>query len=218
LHDQEKIWVFGMAKLEDLKCGPPDLGMIDSDRRGPEGADLHTEIPHLESKGRIEEHIRALDLPATILRPVFFMENFATYSRPVLTENELVVSLAVGSEKPLPMIAMRDIGAFAEIAFGQPGRFIGQKFEIAGDYLTGPEIAATFGRACGVPARFQQVPIEQLRAFDEEVAKMFEWLDGHSGDEPDLPTLRADHPGLMTLQAWLRETGWKPDPASGNPA
>jgi len=173
------------------------------------GADLHTEIPHLESKGRIEEHIRALELPATILRPVFFMENFATYSRPVLAEGELVVSIALGLKKRLPIIAMRDIGAFAVIAFDRPGQFLGQKFEIAGDYLTGPQIAETFGRTCGVPARFQQVPVEQLRAFDQEVAKMFEWLDTHSGDAPDVPALRELHPGLMTLRAWLRETGWK---------
>ena len=43
-------------------------------------ADRQTGIPHFESKFRIEEHIRAIDLPHTILRPVFFMENFG-YAR-----------------------------------------------------------------------------------------------------------------------------------------
>jgi uncharacterized protein YbjT (DUF2867 family) len=40
------------------------------------GADRQTGIPHLESKGRIEEHMREFELPATMLRPVFFMDNF----------------------------------------------------------------------------------------------------------------------------------------------
>ncbi len=179
------------------------------------GADLHTEIPHVESKGRIEERIRALELPATILRPVSFMENFDSYSRPVMVDGELVVSLALRPVTRLQMVATRDIGAFAAIAFDQPERFLGRRIEIAGDDLTGLAIAERFGRACGVPARFRQVPIEQLRAFDEEVAKMFEWLDRRAVDGPDLSALRAHHPGLMTLETWLRTTGWKPSSPSG---
>jgi len=179
------------------------------------GADRHTKIPHVESKGRIEEHIQALDLPATILRPVSFMENFASYNHPVLAGGELVVSLALYPETPLQMIAARDIGIFAAIAFEQPGRFVGRHIEIAGDELTGPDIAETFGRACGLPARFQQMPIEQLRAFDEEVAKMFAWLNERAIDRPDIAALRADHPGLMTLQTWARQTDWQPGVPGG---
>jgi len=179
------------------------------------GADLHTGIPHLESKGRIEERVRTLRLPATILRPVFFMENFLSFHRPVLADGELVVSLALRPETPLRMIATRDIGAFAAIAFDRPERFLDQRVEIAGDALTGPAIAETFGRAGGVPARFQQLPIERLRAFDQEVAKMFEWFNARAADGLDFSALRARHPGLMTLQTWLRETGWRPPSPSG---
>jgi uncharacterized protein YbjT (DUF2867 family) len=179
------------------------------------GADLHTAIPHVDSKGRIEEHIRALELPATILRPVFFMDNFASLTRPALVDGALLVSLALRPETRLPMIATRDIGAFAALAFDQPQRFLGQHIEIAGDALTGPAIAATFSRACGLPARFRQLPIQQLRAFDEEVAKMFQWLNTHAMDGIDLAALRADHPGLMTLQTWVRKTGWKPSSPGG---
>jgi uncharacterized protein YbjT (DUF2867 family) len=176
------------------------------------GADLHTKIPHVESKGRIEKHIRTLGLPATVLRPAFFMENFTSLTRPVLAGGELVVSLALRPETRLPLIATRDIGAFAAIAFDQPERFLGRDVEIAGDDLTVSAIAETFGRAGDGPARFQQVPIEQLRAFDEEVAKMFTWLDNRAVEEPDFSTLREHHPGLMTLETWLRKTGWTPDP------
>jgi hypothetical protein len=41
---------------------------------------------------------------------------------------------------------------------------------------------------------------------------MFEWMDSRRADEPDLAALRAAHPGLMTLQAWLWATGWQPVP------
>jgi uncharacterized protein YbjT (DUF2867 family) len=174
------------------------------------GADLHTNIPHVESKGRIEQHIRALDLPATILRPAFFMENFASLTRPVLSDGELVVSLALRPSTRLPLIAIRDIGAFAAIAFDQPERFLGHNLDIAGDDLTCEAIARTFGHAGNGPARFQQIPIEQLRAFDQEVAKMFHWLDHRTPNAPDLTTLRDHHPGLMTLRTWLHTTAWTP--------
>lgn len=58
------------------------------------GAGQHTGIPHIESKTRIEEHIRELGLPATILRPASFMDNFASFNRPALDDGQLVISLA----------------------------------------------------------------------------------------------------------------------------
>ena len=120
------------------------------------GASARSGIPYYESKARIEEHIHALRLPATILRPVSFMDNFATYNRPVLDDGELVVSLAVRPELPMQLISVRDIGAFAAIAFDRPDQFLGRTVEIAGDVLTPPQIAETFGRVCGLPARFRQ--------------------------------------------------------------
>ncbi len=175
------------------------------------GADRHTGIPHIESKGRIEGHIRTLGLPATVLRPKYFMDNFATFTRPALDAGQLAVRLALRPQTRLPMIATRDIGVFAAISFDQPKQFLGQCIEIAGDSLDGPEIAQVFSQVSGLPAQFQQMPIEQLRAFDAEVAKMFEWLDQHPADGPDLVVLREVHPGLMTLATWLRETAWKPE-------
>lgn len=174
------------------------------------GAGARSGIPYYESKARIESHIHALGLPATILRPVSFMDNFATYSRPVVVDGALVVSLAVRPELPMQLISVRDIGAFAAIAFDRPDRFLGRTLEIAGDVLTPPEIAETFGRVCGLPARFRQTPIEQVRAFDEQLAQMFTFFNEHPSELPDLPALRADHPGLMRLETWLRTTGWKP--------
>ena len=174
------------------------------------GAGAHSGVPYYESKARIEEHIHAAGLPATVLRPVSFMDNFATYSRPVLHDGELVVSLAVRPELPMQLIAVRDIGAFAAIAFDRPDHFLGRTVEIAGDVLTPVAIAETFGRVCGLPARFRQTPIEQVRAFDEQLAQMFTFFDEHPSELADLTQLRAEHPGLMRLETWLRTTGWKP--------
>jgi uncharacterized protein YbjT (DUF2867 family) len=174
------------------------------------GADARSGIPYYDSKARIEEHIHALGIPATILRPVSFMDNFATYNRPVLQDGELVVSLAVRPELPMQLISVTDIGAFAAIAFDRPAQFLGRTVEIAGDVRTPPQIAEIFGRVCGRPARFRQTPIEQVRAFDTQLAQMFTFFNEHPSDLPDVPALRAEHPGLMLLETWLCATGWKP--------
>lgn len=181
------------------------------------GAGQHSGVPHIESKTRIEEHIRALGLPATILRPASFMDNFASFNRPALAGGEIVVSLALRPQTRLPLVATRDIGVLAALAFGDPGRYLGRVIQAAGDILTGPQIAEVFARACGRPARFQQLPIGQLRAFDPEVARMFEWMDRRETGEADLAALRAGHPGLLTLLDWLRATGWQPAPPPGAP-
>jgi len=175
-----------------------------------DGASARSGIPYYESKARIEEHIHAVGVPATILRPVSFMDNFATYNRPVLDDGELVVSIAVRPELPMQLISVRDVGAFAAIAFERPGHFLGQTVEIAGDALTPPQIADTFGRVCGLRARFRQTPIEQIRAFDAQLAQMFTFFNDHPSELADLSALRAYHPGLMRLETWLRATEWKP--------
>jgi uncharacterized protein YbjT (DUF2867 family) len=176
------------------------------------GAGQHTGISFMESKARIEEHIGALGLPATIVRPASFMDNFASFNRPVLDDGELVISLALRPQTRLPLVAVRDIGALVAIAFEHPERYAGEHVHLAGDCLTGPQVAEAFARACGQPARFRQLPIGQLRAFDPEVATMFEWMDGAQVSEPDLAALRAVHPGMLTLEDWLQVTGWKPQP------
>lgn len=167
------------------------------------GADQGTGIPHVESKGRIEAHIHTLGVPATVLRPAFFMDNFATLTKPVLVDGELVVALALRQDTPLQMIAVQDIGVFGALAFDRTPE---GPVVIAGDELTGTEIAARFAVARGVPARFEQVPLDRLRAFDPEVARMFAWFDSRAGERADLPALRAVHPGLSTLDLWLKES------------
>ncbi|MEU8277174.1 NmrA/HSCARG family protein [Microbispora bryophytorum] len=173
------------------------------------GTDHPSGIPHIESKARIEREIHVLGLPATILRPVSFMENFTTYNRPVLEDGTLVVRLPAQPGTPMQLIGVDDIGVFAALAFERPGRFLGRTVDLGGDELTPPEIAATFGRVCGLPARFERTPIEQVRAFDEWVARMFEFFEERPPAQVDLRALRSEHPGLMTLETWLRATGWK---------
>lgn len=166
------------------------------------GAERHSGIPHFESKFEVERHIAELGLPATILRPVFFMDNFAQLG-PQPADDGQVLTLALPPEVPLQLIATRDIAVFAADAFEQPDRFLGSELEIAGDELTGPAIARVFTEVTGVPTTFRSQPVEQLRAFSAELATMFTWF-AEEGYRADLPALRRTHPDLTTLADWLQ--------------
>jgi uncharacterized protein YbjT (DUF2867 family) len=174
-----------------------------------------------EAKLRIEETIRANDLPTTFIRPTYFMDNFEQYP-PLLENGELVYRRGLAPGTPLQMIASSDIGFFAAEAFGDPDRFIGAKVEIAGDELTGEQVAAVFQRHTGLPTRYDPIPMDELRAHSEWQATAYDWLN-RIGYTADIPALRLRHPDLLSLEAWLAETKWAPleehtaPPAAGVP-
>ncbi|MCX4527173.1 MULTISPECIES: NmrA/HSCARG family protein [unclassified Streptomyces] len=177
------------------------------------GADRDTRVPHFESKLRIEEYLRTLDLPTTVLRPVMFHDILLDIApRPV--EGELVLSLWLDPGTSVQLIATSDIGAFAADAFENPDAWLGRVVEIAGDDLTGPQMAAAFEAVSGVPTRFQQLPIEPLRANREDLANMFDWFE-RDGYHADLPELRRSRPDLVSLEAWLSDNWTSPLVTSG---
>jgi uncharacterized protein YbjT (DUF2867 family) len=112
-----------------------------------------------DSKWRIEQHIAALGLPATILRPVSFMENFS--GGYYLRDGALMTALK--ADVPQQLIAVDDVGAFAALAFAQPGRYMGEAIEIAGDELTPVQIAAAISHAISQPLPYVQLPIEKIQ-------------------------------------------------------
>ena len=61
------------------------------------GADRHSGVPHFDSKARIEDRIRQLHLPATVLRPTFFIDNFARRG-PAWVDGALTLTLALNPD------------------------------------------------------------------------------------------------------------------------
>src|SRR5699024_5051965 len=74
------------------------------------GANRGTGIPHFESKWQIEQHIREIDLPATVLSPVFFMENWLGFKDAILARQ---LPMPLKPDTALHQIAVDDIGGFA---------------------------------------------------------------------------------------------------------
>lgn len=173
------------------------------------GAERRTKIPHWESKWEIENAIRDLGLPATMIRPAAFMEMY------YIDQVELGIlkgKLAdpIRGDKPYQTIATDDIGAFVALAFERPTEFIGKELEIAGSELTNVEAAKVFSRVLGKPVKFQKLPLPLVRlVLGKEFFLMFRWFN-ESGFQADIASLRRLYPEvhLHSLEEWLRREGW----------
>src|SRR5918993_3994561 len=169
-------------------------------------AHRQTGISHFDSKWEVEEHMRKLALPYTILRPVFFMQNWKTMREPIL---EGTLAQPLDPDKPFQHVSVEDVGAFAAIAFEHPDEWIGREVDIAGDEQTMPVIAETFGRAIGREVDYYQVPWDQFEEqMGEEYAVMYRWFND-VGYEADIDALRREYPELTTFERYLRSHGWE---------
>jgi uncharacterized protein YbjT (DUF2867 family) len=169
-------------------------------------AHRNTGIPHFDSKWKVEQHIAKIGLPATILRPVWFMENFTTFAKP---SAEGVLSLPIKPGRKLAMVALKDIGEFGAVAFVRPKDFLGQAIDLAGDDLTMSEVAAQLSRTMGRPIRFQEFPLDQAEAaMGHDLAVMFKWFDD-VGYAIDIPGLKRQFGiPLTTFSEWVRTVDW----------
>lgn len=140
-------------------------------------AHRRTGIPHFDNKWRVEEAVRSLGFPShVILRPVFFMENWASpWFLPGIKEGHLAIGLA--ADVRLQQIAVADIGKYGALAFDRADELNGQAIDIAGDALTPVEVASLISEAAGRPVRHVRVPIEEVRKFSGDYAAMLEWFE-----------------------------------------
>lgn len=171
-------------------------------------ADRNTGIPHFDSKYEVEQHVRSLDIPYSILRPVWFMSNW---------EGEQFKNMILGGTLVQPLspdttfqqIAVDDIGAFAVLAFQNPTAWIGREVEIAGDERTMKEIAEAFSRTVGRQVTYRQMPWDDFREqAGDEYADMYRWFED-VGYRADVDALRSEHPGLQSFEEYLAAHGWK---------
>jgi uncharacterized protein YbjT (DUF2867 family) len=167
---------------------------------------------HFASKLMIEDYIKALGLPYTILRPALFMDNF-NWQRAGIT-NGMLTGMGLPAEKSFQMVAVDDIGAFTAMALADPQQYLGQTIELAGDELTEIQVAAALSRVIGRPVQLVPPKMPEGTVPSPEQIAMFRFFTGQ-GYDADIPALRQTYPDLHTFEQWLREYGWenaKPEP------
>ncbi|MEH2041516.1 NmrA/HSCARG family protein [Nostoc sp.] len=164
-------------------------------------ADRNTGIPHFNSKFQVEEHVRAIGLPYTILRPVFFFYNY-NGMRSMVENGTLFQPLSPDTK--LQQLSEEDYGAMVAEVFERPADFINREIEVASVEMTMTEIAAAFSRVLGKNVAYQQIPFEAFeQQAGEEVTIMYRWFE-NVGYIADLAGLKRDFPQPTDFESYLR--------------
>jgi uncharacterized protein YbjT (DUF2867 family) len=165
------------------------------------GVERNSGVPHFESKRAVERHIEGLGLPATILRPAAFMENFGAFA--FRTTMLSMMKTYLHPDQRLQLVSTQDVGWFAASAFADPDEYLGKAIEIAGDAVTRAEAVATLRHAGVKPALGFTIPGPLRKKLPADFRLMFEWM-AREGFQANVPALRRQHPGLLTLHHWTQ--------------
>jgi uncharacterized protein YbjT (DUF2867 family) len=168
-------------------------------------------VPHFDAKGEADQLFRDAGVPTTFLLTSFYWENFIYFGMGPKPgpDGSLLLTLPI-ADQPLPGIAAGDIGHAALAIFRMGASAIGQTLGIAGDHLTGAQMAEKLGRALGRPVTYNPVEPEVYRSFGfpgaDDLGNMFQVNRDFSVEfcaARDLERSRRLYPGMQTLDQWL---------------
>jgi len=169
-----------------------------------EGVERNSGLGHYDSKWAIEQHIRGLGLPATIPRPVGFMDAFGV---PALQRGMFlgIFRANFGVSLPVQFVATYDIGWFAARALEDPERYAGRVIPLAGDELSIGDIIRTFKKVTGRKPWVAPIPaFLAKRAMPKEFLDMFTWIR-ERGFKADIAQVRQEYPQLLTFAGWIKK-------------
>jgi uncharacterized protein YbjT (DUF2867 family) len=170
-------------------------------------------VPHFDAKAESDQVFTAQGVPTTFLLTSFYWENFIYFGMGPKKgpDGVLGITLPLGDKK-FPGIASDDIGACAYGIFKSGEAYIGKRVGIAGEHLSGTEMAAAFSKALGQTVRYNEVSPEVYRGFGfpgaDDLGNMFQFnrdfADMFCGAR-SLGASRELNAGLKTFGAWLAE-------------
>jgi uncharacterized protein YbjT (DUF2867 family) len=199
---QHVIW----STLEDTRNFVPL-----SDDRMPTLSERY-KVPHFDAKGESDAVFRDLGVPTTFLLTAFYWENFIFFGMGPArgADGVLGITMPLGDAK-MPGIGVEDIGRCAYGVFQRP-ELIGQTVGIAGDHVSGSEMAAGLARAVGEDVRYNSVEPAAYRAFGfpgaEDLGNMFQFkrdFEATYRGRRNLDTARSLNPALRDYSSWIRE-------------
>jgi uncharacterized protein YbjT (DUF2867 family) len=170
-------------------------------------------VPHFDAKGEADHVFTDLGLPVTFLLTTFYWDNFIYFGMGPKKgpDGKLALTLPMG-DKRLSGIAAEDIGRCAYGIFKRGREFAGKTVGIAGEHLTGAQMAAAFTKALGQEVRYNAVPPEVYRNFGfpgaQDLGNMFQFyqdFDEYFCGARNLEVARALNPALQTFDAWLAQ-------------
>ncbi len=172
-------------------------------------------VPHFDAKGEANAVFAEAGVPTTYLLTSYYWDNLIYFGmEPQRGEDgSLAFALPMGDRK-LPGIAAQDIGRCAHGIFSEGTQHVGATVGIAGEHLTGSQMAAALSDVMGESVSHYPVPFDEYRSFDfpgaEDLGNMFQFnhdfADYFCGAR-SLDVSRRLNPGLMSFSDWLAANG-----------
>lgn len=168
-------------------------------------------VPHFDAKGEADNIFRVLGVPTTFLLTAFYWDNLIYFGAGPQkgADGRLAISFPLGDKK-LPAIAVEDIGKAAYAIFKRGDEFINRTVGIAGEHLSGQEMAAALSRALGREIVYNAVTPEAYRGFGfpgaDDLGNMFQYKAMFEAEYCGMRSVaesRQLNPELMTFAAWL---------------
>jgi uncharacterized protein YbjT (DUF2867 family) len=168
-------------------------------------------VPHLDSKGEADADFQKI--PSTLLLTSFYWDNLIIFGMGPKrdAEGKLAFTLPM-ADKKMATIAAEDIGKCSYGIFKKPAEFIGKTVGIAGEHLTGAQMAAELTEAIGEEVRYDYVPPEVYRTFGfpgaEDLGNMFQFFRDFAdilGAARSPEFSRSLDPQLQSFRTWLKE-------------
>jgi len=137
-------------------------------------------VPHFDAKGDANQVFTELAVPTTFLLTSFYWENLIDFGMGPKKgpDGKLAITMPMGDKK-LPGIAAEDIGKCAYGIFKKNREFIGKTIGIAGEHLTGAQMAEALTKALGQEVGYNDVPPEVYRGFGfpgaDDLGNMFQF-------------------------------------------
>jgi len=172
-------------------------------------------VPHFDGKGEVEQYFRATGAPVSYLAVSFYWENLIHFGMgPRRTaEGQLTFTLPLG-DLPLAGIGAEDIGPSALGLFKQGEAAVGKWIGIAGDQLTGAEMARAMTMALGREVAYEPLSFDAYRSLGfpgaDDLGNMFQYyyeFNREVNGARDVEATRALHPELRSFARWLERHG-----------
>jgi uncharacterized protein YbjT (DUF2867 family) len=198
---QHVIW----STLEDTRRWVPL-----TDNRMPTLMEKY-KVPHFDAKGEANAEFTGLGVPTTLYHTSFYWENLIYFGAGPKKgpDGKLAITMPM-ADKKLPGIAVEDIGTCALSIFKKGSDYIGKTVGVAGEHLTGTQMAAALSRALGQEVRYNAVePADYAKlGFPgaDDLANMFQFKRDFQADFLGMRSLsvsRALNPDLQTFDTWL---------------
>jgi uncharacterized protein YbjT (DUF2867 family) len=172
-------------------------------------------VPHFDAKGEADTAFAAAGVPTTYLYTAFYWENLVYFGMGPKrgADGTFTLTLPMGEAK-LTAIAAEDIGKCAYGIFKQGKKWVGQRVGIAGDHVSGRQMALDMSEALGQKIGYYAVDFDTYRGFGfpgaDDLGNMFQYyveFEKEFAAARSLDTSRSLNPELLSFKAWLAKYG-----------